>query len=607
MRPLDLFAGQKDKTRIAALGELLVDFVPENDSVFLASPGKIIKTASGSSGIVACAAADMGEDAGFLGKVGKDPLSRFVYEGIAAQGVDLSCVVESDEGQIGLAFIEYTETGRNYQFYRKKSVGSGYCAAEVDEAYVKNCFAVHYSGMLLELSPEMRSACQRMVEIAKANGVIVSFDPNIRKELLSSEDAQERMAQAIATADMIAPTLEEARMVTGETELRDVIRRLHEMGPSIVAITRDAHGAVLSCGGEVVEVPGIAVNAVDPTGAGDTFAAALMTGLRRGYDLTEMIRYANCAGALACSKRGVIGVALPSDEQIRRLMDRCYGSGRMTWKAPAIRTGLGVTTNSFEQPLRNGEITMEQLLEEFGSLGFSWVELRDQNVELTPRQCLEIRDLAARQGLRVHYAWNNADLTLPQENFDRALENASVFGHGTCCRIVIAPETVKVHDGYSPKDLEKLLPRMEQMIARAAEKGIRLCFENSMETIEDHDGYVGMNTLLGRVNGMLSTFDAANMTSQVKAGCIGTRELVDYYQAHREQIPYYHLKTSRNRQAPAPFLEENGDFRLGELLNAFDSSVLVCLELPAQKTAAEIRNYVRESLAFLREGGYIND
>ena len=324
MKPLDCFKLQNGRERIIALGELLVDFVPENDEVYLDSPGKIIKTASGSSGIMACAVARLRQKAGFIGKIGVDPLSRFVYQTIRAQGVDLSRVVQSKEGQIGLAFIEYTPQGRNYQFYRKNSVGSGYSAADIDYEYIRECFAVHYSGMLLELSPDMRSACQEMVRSAREQGVIVSFDPNIRKEMIRDEEAGKRLRNAIATADVISPTLEEAEYLTGETQLSCILRKLHAMGPKLIAVTRDARGAVISCQGEVFEVDGIPVEAVDPTGAGDTFAAAMLVGLYRGYELREILQYANCAGALATSKRGVIGVALPTDQMVLQLMRDTY-------------------------------------------------------------------------------------------------------------------------------------------------------------------------------------------------------------------------------------------------------------------------------------------
>lgn len=323
MLPIEVIKPNCNSSKIIAIGELLVDFVPSKTGMLISDAGQVIKTASGSSGIFACAAANFKCDSGFIGKVGMDSLSRFVYEAINEQGVDLSRVVKSDEGQIGLAFIEYLGEGRrNYQFYRQNSVGSKFSAKDIDEEYIKSAYAIHYSGMLLELSEEMKSACIKAVEIARANNVIVSFDPNIRKELIKSEDAIKRLKWAIENADVIAPTLEEAKLVTGLEDIDSILSTLHAMGPKVVALTRDKDGAIVSCNGEVVYADGIDVDAVDPTGAGDTFAAALLCGLKKGYSLEKLAHFANSAGTLATMKQGIIGIALPTLEMVLEMVEK---------------------------------------------------------------------------------------------------------------------------------------------------------------------------------------------------------------------------------------------------------------------------------------------
>ena len=109
---------------ILALGELLVDLVPGREGMRIEDAGPVVKTASGSAGIFACAATLLGGRGGFIGKVGRDSLSRMVAGTLRGQGVDLSRLIVSDEGQMGLAFLEYLPEGRNYQYYRKNSVGT---------------------------------------------------------------------------------------------------------------------------------------------------------------------------------------------------------------------------------------------------------------------------------------------------------------------------------------------------------------------------------------------------------------------------------------------------------------------------------------------------
>ena len=143
--------------RILSLGELLVDLIPVEDGGRIEKTGAVLKVASGSAGIFACAVTALGASSGFLGKVGKDALSRMVYQTIHDFGVDMRHVVTSDEGQIGLAFIEYLPDGnRNYEYYRSRSVGSLYRAEELDTEAFDSAYALHFPGMLLDLSPELR-------------------------------------------------------------------------------------------------------------------------------------------------------------------------------------------------------------------------------------------------------------------------------------------------------------------------------------------------------------------------------------------------------------------------------------------------------------------
>ncbi len=306
---------------IFSLGELLVDLIPVENGGRIEQSGAVMKTASGSAGIFACAVAALGASSSFLGKVGKDALSRLAYETVRAAGVDMSRVIRSDEGQIGLAFIEYLSDGsRNYEYYRAHSVGSLYRAEELDPAALEGAFALHFPGMLLDLSPELREASLFAARAAKERGALLSFDPNIRFEL-NNKASLERMVSVIQMADVIAPTLAEGRLITGRQSVGDVLRALHDMGPSVVALTRDKDGAAVSCGGRVALCGGIDVPVVDPTGAGDTFAAALVVALQRGMPLEDAALFCNCAGTLVVTRRGAIGLAIPSLTEVTALMD----------------------------------------------------------------------------------------------------------------------------------------------------------------------------------------------------------------------------------------------------------------------------------------------
>lgn len=315
-----LFPTAKPAGEILALGELLLDFVPTRSDMRLSEPGTVIKTVSGSAGIFSCAAAALGARCGLLGKVGRDPFSRLAVETVARSGVDTSHMVQSEEGQIGLAFLEYLPEGRNYQYYRENSVGSRFSAGDLDEAVIAQAQILHLPGMLLELNESIRGACFEAVAMAKRHGVLVSFDPNIRGELRWGGEARERMLRMASQADILKPTLAEARLLTGQEDVWAILDVLHGMGPKLVAISRDKDGALLSAADQVVASPGIDVPVVDPTGAGDCFAAALCCCVQRDMALEDAVRFCNCVGTLVCTKRGAVGMAIPTEAEVEELM-----------------------------------------------------------------------------------------------------------------------------------------------------------------------------------------------------------------------------------------------------------------------------------------------
>ena len=306
---------------ILALGEILIDLIPAKSAMRISESGAVIKAVSGSSGIFSCAAQRLGGNSGIICKLGRDSLSKLAMDILRRQRLDLRGVTLSEEGQIGLAFLEYTPDGRNYQYYRERSVGSRLRPDDIDGSLISEAFAVHYPGMLLNLSPEMSSACARLTELAKEHNIAVSFDPNLRQELSRGSEALEKVRNAVSTADIITPTLSEARAITGLDDIGKIIRALHSLGPKTVAVTRDSEGSVLSTDGYAAIARALPVNEVDPTGAGDVFAAALCTGIREGMHLKQLAAFANTAAGLAVTKRGAIGTALPSRRAVNSRMD----------------------------------------------------------------------------------------------------------------------------------------------------------------------------------------------------------------------------------------------------------------------------------------------
>jgi 2-dehydro-3-deoxygluconokinase len=188
-------------------------------------------------------------------------------------------------------------------------------AADIPEDAVRSASALHVPGVALQISDSAKECCLTAMRLAANASVPVSFDPNMRN-LLGGTDSGAAMEEALSLATLVTPTQEEAAAITGCGDPRQAAVELRARGPELVAVTLAADGAVLAAGGDVLHCAGFSVDVVEPTGAGDVHAAAMMTGMLKGWDLERLGRYANAAGALAVTAVGHLGVALPTPERI---------------------------------------------------------------------------------------------------------------------------------------------------------------------------------------------------------------------------------------------------------------------------------------------------
>lgn len=184
------------------------------------------------------------------------------------------------------------------------------------------------------------------------------------------------------------------------------------------------------------------------------------------------------------------------------------------------------------------------------------------------------------------------------------MEHASIFGTGTCCRVLIASNAVSGKKGYSRSEIERIVPIIQKYTDRADDLGITLCFENSMEPIQgDGKGYYGMSELLDLCKKMSSTLDAANFTNHTTVVNPDEEDIIAYYQKYVDQIPYFHMKVTKNHIL-MDTVEKGADFDIFRLLNIFSKNkeMLVALEIPQQADLISMTAAVERSIKVLEEG-----
>jgi sugar/nucleoside kinase (ribokinase family) len=289
---------------VISLGTMLVEIMRTGLDQPMDRPGPFIGPfPSGDTCIYTDSVARLGRSAGFIGCVGPDDFGRCLLDRFVADGVDTSQVQTLAGQTTGVAFVAYFTGGSRKFIYHWRYAAAGLIAPEhVQPAYVGGAKWLHLTGCTMAASESGRDACYRAVELLPA-GATLSFDANVRPELMTVEELRAMLQPVIARADVILPSLGEAQMLTGAADDEAGCREWVAQGKTVV-LKMGAQGCRIYRGDEVVEAPGFQVDEVDPTGAGDSFCGGFTVAMLEGMGLAEAGRFANAVGALAVGKMG---------------------------------------------------------------------------------------------------------------------------------------------------------------------------------------------------------------------------------------------------------------------------------------------------------------
>jgi len=309
---------------IVALGELLIDFTPAG----LSDQGAVLlaRNAGGAPANVLAMSSILGKRTAFIGKVGQDSFGLFLKKTLESNAIDVSGLTVSKTENTTLAFVSLDETGeRSFDFYRTNSADVMLRREEVPEKLLEGCKLFHFGSVSMTAEPA-RDATLYAARRAKELGKLVSYDPNFRPALWSDRNEAVRVMRAgLAFADLVKVSDDELELLTGCTDFLAGARALVAGGAKLALVTSGEQGTwYAAVSGHEGHIPSIKVNAVDTTGAGDTFLGALLSELLDcspdldhipEQELKRMIRFANVAGALCTTGPGAIA-AMPDREQI---------------------------------------------------------------------------------------------------------------------------------------------------------------------------------------------------------------------------------------------------------------------------------------------------
>lgn len=319
------------KYDVLALGELLIDFTENAQSsqgnpMFEANPG-------GAPCNVLAMLNKLGKKTAFMGKVGKDQFGVMLRQVLDELGIGTECLYVDEEVRTTLAFVHTAEDGdRDFVFYRNPGADMMLDVSEVREEMIKDTEIFHF-GTLSMTHEGVREATKKGLRIAKENGIIISFDPNLRPPLWKSlEDAKEQILYGMERCDILKISDDEVLFVSGCDTVEEGAQWIRERYGSIrlMLTTLGKEGSVAYYGDCKVEVkPFLNPDTIETTGAGDTFCACILNYvLEHGLeslteeDLKAMLTFANASSSLITTRRGALKVMPEKAEVEAYIADR---------------------------------------------------------------------------------------------------------------------------------------------------------------------------------------------------------------------------------------------------------------------------------------------
>jgi len=290
---------------ILTMGEILVEIMATERGQSFRKPGTLIGPyASGAPAIFIDQVARLGSRCAMIGCVGDDDFGTLNVERLRSDGVDVSGIAVIKGQTTGSAFVTYREDGeRDFIFNITNSASAHLSVANIREDLLKDCQHFHVMGSSL-FSFRIIEAMKKVIETVKGHGGTVSFDPNIRKEMLRIPEMREALDFILDYTDVFLPSGHEVTLLATAGSERAAIDELLQRGIREVVVKRGKEGCSFYDGTDEIHVPSIQVEEVDPTGAGDCFGATYIACRSQGISVAEALRYACASGARAVSFRG---------------------------------------------------------------------------------------------------------------------------------------------------------------------------------------------------------------------------------------------------------------------------------------------------------------
>ena len=311
--------------KVLTVGEILVEIVATTKGDGFREPQPLVGPfPSGAPAIFIDQVGRLGTPAAIVSRVGDDDFGRLNVDRLAADGVDVSGVEVAEGEATGSAFVRYRPDGsRTFVYNIAHSATGKLVLTPAAEALMANCDHLHVMGTALS-APGLAEVAREAIARIKARGGTLSFDPNLRPEILDTPGLRKALDEVLAQSDLFLPSGEELYLFTEADEEAAAVKELLDRGVGEIVIKRGNRGASHFDRSGRTDVAPLAANEVDPTGAGDCFGGAFVSFWLAGASPETALRYANAAGANAVTRVGPMEGAATRDA-LDALMGRTEG------------------------------------------------------------------------------------------------------------------------------------------------------------------------------------------------------------------------------------------------------------------------------------------
>ncbi|MBW0172353.1 MAG: sugar kinase [Hydrogenophaga sp.] len=300
---------------IVSLGEAMVEFNQTGEG-----GGRLyLQGFGGDTSNFAIAAARHGARVAYLSALGDDPYGALLRQLWDEEGVDHASVETDAQAFTAIYFVTHGAQGHQFSFFRSGSAASRLTPARLPRARIEAAKVLHLSGISLAISPSACDTGLAAIECARAAGVKVSFDTNLRLKLWPVQRARAVMNDVIAQADICLPSYDDIVAISGLTDPDALVDHCLRLGAHTVALKLGEQGAIVATAQERHRIAPAACQPVDATGAGDAFGGAFVARLVAGDDLATAGRYAATVAALSTEGYGAVA-PIPRAQRVRALL-----------------------------------------------------------------------------------------------------------------------------------------------------------------------------------------------------------------------------------------------------------------------------------------------